>query len=82
MPDEARACLGALCTQLAMVKEQILDNDRRILADARKTESGRRLMKMPGIGPLHASAIVACVPDPSTVGGGRSLSAWIGLTPR
>jgi len=25
---------------------------------------------------------VACVPDPFTFGGGRSLSAWIGLTPR
>jgi len=71
-----------LCTQLEMVKEQILDNDRRILADARRTEAGRRLMKIPGIGPLLASAIVACVPDPSTFSGGRSLSAWVGLTPR
>jgi len=65
-----------------MVKEQILDNDRRILADARRTEAGRRLMKIPGIGPLLASAIVACVPDPATFGSERSLSAWIGLTPR
>lgn len=39
-------------------------------------------MKVPGIGPLLVSAIVACVPDPSTFGGGRGLSAWIGLTPR
>jgi len=82
LPDEARSCLAVLCTQLDMVKEQILDNDRRILADARRTEAGRRLMKIPGIGPLLASAIVACVPDPATFGGGRSLSAWIGLTPR
>jgi len=82
LPDEARACLAVLCTQLEMVKEQILDNDRRILADARKTEDGRRLMKIPGVGPLLASAIVACVPDPSTFGRGRGLSAWIGLTPR
>ncbi len=78
LPNEARACLAVLCTQLDMVKEQILDNDRRILADARKTEAGRRLMKIPGIGPLLASAIVACVPFSN----GRSLSAWIGLTPR
>lgn len=82
MPAESRACLAVLSTQLEMIKEQILDNDRRILADARNTEAGRRLMKIPGIGPLLASAIVACVPDPSTFGGGRSLSAWIGLTPR
>ncbi len=82
LPDEARACLAVLCTQLDMVKEQILANDRRILADARKTEAGRRLMKIAGIGPLLASAIVACVPDPTTFSNGRSLSAWIGLTPR
>lgn len=82
LPDQARACLAVLSTQLEMVKEQILDNDRRILADARKTEAGRRLMKVPGIGPLLASAIVACVPDPSTFGGGCGLSAWIELTPR
>lgn len=82
LPGEARACLAVLCTQLEMVKDQILDNDRRILADARKTEAGRRLMKIPGIGPQLASAIVACVPDPTTFSNGRSLSAWIGLTPR
>ena len=82
LPDEARACLAVLCAQLEMVKEQILDNDRRILADARKTDVGRRLLKIPGIGPLLASAIVACVPAPSTFSNGRSLSAWIGLTPR
>jgi transposase len=81
LPDEARACLAVLCTQLDMIKEQILDNDRRILADASKTEAGRRLMKIPGIGPLLASAIVACVPDPATFSSGRGLSAWIGLTP-
>nr|WP_296340412.1 IS110 family transposase [uncultured Acidovorax sp.] len=82
LPEEARACLTVLSTQLKMIKEQILDNDRRTLADARKTEAGRRLMKIPGIGPLPASAIVACVPDPTTFSNGRSLSAWIGLTPR
>jgi transposase len=81
LPNEAQTCLAVLCTQLDMIKEQILDNDRRILADVRKTEAGRRLMKIPGIGPLLASAIVACVPDPATFSNGRSLSAWIGLTP-
>lgn len=82
VPEEARACLAVLCTQPEMVKEQILDNDRRIVADAHKTEAGRKLMKIPGIGPLLASAIVACVPDPATFSDARSLSAWIGLTPR
>jgi transposase len=65
-----------------MVKEQILENDRRILASARETELGRRLMEIPGVGPLLASAIVATVPDPAIFRSGRNLAAWIGLVPR
>ena len=82
LPGEARVSLAVLASQLEMVKEQILDNDRRILADARRSEAGCRLMKIPGVGPLLASAIVASVPDPAIFSSGRSLSAWVGLTPR
>ena len=82
LPAQARESLAVLASQLEMVKEQILDNDRRIMADARRSEAGRRLMKIPGIGPLLASAIVASVADPAMFSNGRSLSAWIGLTPR
>ena len=32
LPDEARICLEMLVAQLAIVKEQILENDRRIMA--------------------------------------------------
>ena len=65
VPADARVCLEMLATQLRMVKEQILENDRRILASARETELGRRLMEIPGVGPLLASAMVATVPDPA-----------------
>ena len=71
-----------LVTQLAVVKAQILENDRRIMADARSTELGRRLMAIPGVGPLLASAFVATVADPATFRSGRDLAAWIGLVPK
>src|SRR3546814_1872785 len=71
--------LGA---QLAIVKEQILENDRRIRARARDTEVGRRLMEIPVVGPLLASAFVASVADPRLFKTGRDLAAWIGLVPR
>jgi transposase len=74
--------LEMLAAQLRIVKEQILENDRRILASARETELGRRLMEIPGVGPLLASAIVATVPDPAIFRSGRNLAAWIGLVPR
>jgi len=82
LPTDARICLGMLASQLRMVKAQILENDRRVLASARSTELGRRLMEVPGIGPLVASALVACVPDPSIFRCGRNMSAWLGLVPR
>ncbi len=82
IPADARISLTMLAEQLAMVKRQILANDRRIMTHARRSDTGRRLMAIPGIGPLLASAFVASVPDPSVFSTGRDLSAWIGLTPR
>src|SRR4029453_9006732 len=58
LPADARTCLQMLAAQLGVVKAQILENDRRILADARGTELGRRLMAIPGVGPVLASALV------------------------
>jgi transposase len=43
---------------------------------------GRRLMAVPGVGPVLASAIVASVPDPHAFKTGRNLAAWIGLVPK
>jgi len=82
IPDVARASLAMLVTQLNLVNEQILEMDRRVRTSARSTEVGRRLMEIPGVGPLLASAIVATVPDPGAFKSGRSLAAWIGLVPR
>ena len=82
LPAEARASLEMLAVQLEGVKAQILANDRRIIASARATEVGRRLLEGPGIGPVLASAFVASVADPAIFGSGRDLAAWIGLVPR
>ena len=82
VPVEARHCLQMLAAQLRLVNAQILDNDRRIRSSARATDVGRRLMGIPGVGPVLASAFVATVPDPHAFRSGRNLAAWIGLVPR
>ncbi|QEL26960.1 IS110 family transposase (plasmid) [Bosea sp. F3-2] len=64
VPAEAQMCLGRLAAQLALINDQILETDRRIRTNARATEIGRRLMGVPGVGPLLASALVAAIPDP------------------
>ena len=82
VPADARLCLQMLAAQLAVVKEQILENDRRVRASARKTELGCRLMEVPGVGPVLASAFMATVADPGAFKTGRDLAAWIGLVPK
>lgn len=82
VPPEARLCLQMLAAQLGVVKEQILENDRRVRASARQTELCCRLMEIPGVGPLLASAFIATVADPAAFKTGRDLAAWIGLVPK
>jgi transposase len=82
VPAVARTSLALLVCQLGLVNDQVLENDRRVRASARSTEVGVRLMEVPGVGPVLASAIVAAVPDPAAFKTGRDLAAWIGLVPR
>ena len=42
----------------------------------------QRLMTIPGIGPITATALVAAVSDATAFKNGRQLSAWLGLVPR
>jgi transposase len=82
VPAAARDCLLALRDQLEMVKGQVLDADRHILAWHRSSEVSQRLDDIPGVGPLIATARVASVPDPHVFKSGRDLAAWIGLVPK
>ncbi len=82
VPVEARGCLAMLAAQLRLVNEQVLETDRLIRTNARSTEVGRRLMEIPGVGPLLASALVGTIADPRAFKTGRNLAAWIGLVPK
>jgi transposase len=82
LPDAARECVAALGAQLRMLKAQILEFDRRILAWHRSNETSKRLDEIPGVGPVLATALVASVADPKAFRSGRDFSAWIGLVPK
>jgi transposase len=75
-----------LCTLLlrhiATLGEQIAALDRRLRDRAREDETARRLMSIPGVGPVCASALEALAPPPETFTKGRDFAAWLGLTPR
>ena len=82
LPEVARACVMALGTQLRMLKTQILQFDRMIMAWHRSNEVSKRLHYIPGVGPMLATALVASVADPRSFRSGRNFSAWIGLVPK
>src|SRR5436190_438791 len=82
LPEVARACVAALGAQLRMLKTQILEFDRRIMAWHRSNEMSKRLDQVPGVGPVLATALVASVADPRAFRSGRDFSAWIGLVPK
>jgi transposase len=82
LPEVARACLLALGAQLRMLKGQILEFDRQIMAWHRSNETSKRLDAIPGVGPALATALVASVADPKAFRSARNFSAWVGLVPR
>jgi transposase len=82
VPEVARVCIAALGTQLRVLKAQILEFDRMIIAWHRSNETSKRLDELPGVGPALATALVASVADPKAFRSGRDFSAWIGLVPK
>ena len=65
-----------------MLKAQILEFDRMIIAWHRSNEASQRLDDIPGVGPALATALVASVADPKAFRSGRDFSASIGLVPK
>jgi len=81
MPELANGILGTLCHQLMGLNTRVVGYTRMIEQHAMMTADARRLMRIPGIGPITASAIVATIGDAKQFRTGRDLAAWLGLTP-
>ncbi|MAU48583.1 MAG: IS110 family transposase [Yangia sp.] len=82
LPPTARASLRVLTVTLSQLDEQIEALDAEIGRRARESAVARRLMTIPGIGPLIATAIATLAPPPDMFRKGRDFAAWLGLTPR
>lgn len=61
---------------------EIVSIERRLSEALRTTEQCRKLLNIPGIGLLTATATVATVGDITTFQSGRKFAAWLGLVPR
>jgi len=82
LPTDAITTLKVLVETLAHLETEIDKLDAEIARRAKENEVARRLMTVPGIGPLIATAIAVLAPPPETFRKARDFAAWLGLTPR
>jgi transposase len=82
LPLDARASLIVLAAQLQALQTLIGSLEKRLVVQHRANEASKRLISIPGIGIIGASAIAATVTDPKAFRTGRDFAAWIGLVPR
>ena len=66
LPDAARAMFRLMLDLIASLDGKIAALDKEIARRARDEEVSRRLMTVPGIGPISATAITALAPSAET----------------
>lgn len=81
IPEAARPILSLLVEQLRALDTRVAELDREIARRAREDAEAKRLMTIPGIGPITATALAALAPSAQTFKRGRDFAAWLGLTP-
>ena len=80
--EEARVGLRALAATIASLTQHLDKLDGQIKTSVKQNETAKRLMTIPGVGPMTAAAMMALAPDPSVFRRGRDFGAWLGLTPK
>ncbi|WGD50850.1 IS110 family transposase [Bradyrhizobium sp. CB1650] len=81
VPEAARFVLEILIKTMVTLEMQIKKLDSEITRRARKEKDARRLMTIPGVGPMTATALLALAPAAGSFRCGRDFAAWLGLTP-
>lgn len=82
LPGSFRLLIERLIDHLKVLDKQVIDLESQIKAWHRESELSRKLEKIPGIGPVTASALVATIGDAKSFENGRQLAAWMGLVPK
>lgn len=81
LPLLMRSLLSELHEELLAMDEQINKIDERIRELNRMLPDCQRLMTIPGIGELNASAFFTAIGDVTHFARGRDLASWLGLVP-
>ena len=67
---------------LKELDRQVDEMEAQVVAWQRASATSVKLQKIPGIGPITASALMAWLGDAKNFDSGRQVAAWLGLVPR
>lgn len=82
LPELAKEMFSTLGADYAALELRLCRIEARLSAWQRQDATSRRLMEVPGVGPIGAALLVMKVPDPRAFRSGRDFAAWLGLTPK
>ncbi|MEB2499834.1 IS110 family transposase [Burkholderia cenocepacia] len=82
LPGITRGALYAAWEHLKVLDERMREVDRQIEQHAKQDDRASRIMALPGVGPITASALIAAVGNAREFKNGRQFAAWLGLAPR
>lgn len=77
-----RALLADLYHEMLHLDRRIASLENKLETICAQNEDCQRLLSIPGVGLLSATAMVAAIGDIKAFKNGRELAAWLGLVPR
>lgn len=81
LADGTRQMIERLCEELSKVEEEIKFYERKIILEHKESPASQRLDKVPGIGEIGATALVAIFGGQNQFKNGRHFAAYLGLVP-
>ncbi|WLH02938.1 IS110 family transposase [Pseudomonas beijingensis] len=82
LPQQLKDFIEHLAEETKRLTDEIKAVDRTIKEQVGADDAGTRLMSIPGIGPIIASALLADIGDASNFRSARDFAASLGLVPR
>jgi transposase len=82
LTSSSRELMQELYEELVEMEARLKKLEKKIKLICKENEQCRRILNIPGIGELTATAIIAAVPNANEFKNGRHMSAWLGLVPR
>ena len=81
MPKSVQRAISALLTMIDKACAEISELDEEIRTIAQKDPTIRRLMTVPGVGPVTAVAFASAIEDAKRFSNAHKVAAYLGLVP-